>query len=83
MIKIIGFIKNIILGEYIMMKCPLCNHASHTRTSRYLTSGIKEVYYQCQNLTCSSTFKTIESVEKILSQPLNNSTISSGMPCPV
>lgn len=52
------------------MRCPLCGFASHTRTSRYITSNTKEAYYQCQNIQCSTTFKTIESVDKILSVPL-------------
>ncbi|HBT5059931.1 ogr/Delta-like zinc finger family protein [Klebsiella quasipneumoniae] len=52
-----------------MMRCPLCNHTSHTRTSRYVSDKTKEAYYQCQNIKCSCTFKTIETVAKILSQP--------------
>lgn len=52
-----------------MMRCPLCNHSSHTRTCRYITKGTKEVYYQCENIMCSTTFKTLESVEKIISRP--------------
>lgn len=51
------------------MRCPVCQNISHTRTSRYITSNTKEVYYQCQNIECSTTFKTVESVEKIISQP--------------
>ncbi|MCF9035225.1 ogr/Delta-like zinc finger family protein, partial [Acinetobacter nectaris] len=35
-----------------MMKCPICKHAAHTRTSRYITDTIKEIYYQCQNVEC-------------------------------
>ncbi|WP_072270330.1 ogr/Delta-like zinc finger family protein, partial [Serratia sp. 2880STDY5682895] len=53
-----------------MMRCPLCTHASYTRTSRYITERTKEAYYQCQSLTCSCTFKTVESVDKILCQPI-------------
>ncbi|MBX9331190.1 ogr/Delta-like zinc finger family protein [Serratia sp. IR-2025] len=53
-----------------MMRCPLCTHASYTRTSRYITEQTKEAYYQCQSLTCSCTFKTVESVDKILCQPI-------------
>ncbi|HIB8312767.1 TPA: ogr/Delta-like zinc finger family protein [Serratia marcescens] len=53
-----------------MMRCPLCPHASYTRTSRYITERTKEAYYQCQSLTCSCTFKTVESVDKILCQPI-------------
>lgn len=57
-------------GEIMMMRCPFCNCSSHTRTSRYLSDRTKEVYYQCQNIQCSSTFKTIESIEKIISKPM-------------
>lgn len=59
-----------------MMRCPVCNHASHTRTSRYLSGQTKEVYYQCQNIHCSTTFKTIESVDQIISKPLFKNNIS-------
>ncbi len=52
-----------------MMRCPVCRHAAHTRTSRYVTNETKEAYYQCQNIECSCTFKTTESVSKILSVP--------------
>ena len=52
-----------------MMRCPVCQKASHTRTSRYITTHTKEVYYQCQNIECSTTFKTIESIDKIISSP--------------
>lgn len=60
-----------------MMRCPACTHASHTRTSRYLSERTKEVYYQCQNMTCSCTFKTIESVDKILCQPLSTDELNA------
>ena len=51
------------------MKCPICRGASHTRTSRYITQMTKEVYYQCRTIECSATFKTLESIDKIISQP--------------
>lgn len=52
-----------------MMRCPICNKPAHTRTSRYLTKTTKETYYQCQNITCSCTFKTIESLDRVISKP--------------
>ncbi|MGA9605997.1 MAG: ogr/Delta-like zinc finger family protein [Rouxiella badensis] len=52
-----------------MMRCPVCSHASHTRSSRYLSEQTKESYYQCQNIECSCSFKSVESVDKIISQP--------------
>ncbi|AWO81440.1 ogr/Delta-like zinc finger family protein [Serratia marcescens] len=53
-----------------MMRCPFCRSGAHTRTSRYLTEQTKEAYYQCQNNDCSSTFKTRESIEHVIRQPL-------------
>ncbi|WP_447886362.1 ogr/Delta-like zinc finger family protein [Serratia fonticola] len=52
-----------------MMRCPFCRSGSHTRTSRYLTEQTKEAYYQCQNIDCSSTFKTRESIEHVIRRP--------------
>lgn len=52
-----------------MMRCPECQYASHTRTSRYLSEQTKEAYYQCTNIECSCTFKTVESVERIITRP--------------
>ncbi len=66
-----------------MMRCPLCTHASYTRTSRYITERTKEAYYQCQNLTCSCTFKTVESVDKILCQPIQAQPVDeNALPLP-
>ncbi|MCC3704333.1 ogr/Delta-like zinc finger family protein [Rouxiella badensis] len=53
-----------------MLRCPLCRSASHTRTSRYISEQTKESYYQCQNIECSCSFKSVESVDKIISQPM-------------
>ncbi|HDJ1438545.1 TPA: ogr/Delta-like zinc finger family protein [Serratia rubidaea] len=63
-----------------MIRCPKCTHASYSRTSRYI-KRTKEAYYQCQNLSCSCTFKTVERVNKILSQPRQTQTaIKSSQP---
>ncbi|QOV56085.1 ogr/Delta-like zinc finger family protein [Serratia marcescens] len=35
-----------------------------------MTEQTKEAYYQCQNIDCSSTFKTRESIEHVICQPL-------------
>ncbi|MFS7163232.1 ogr/Delta-like zinc finger family protein [Serratia proteamaculans] len=63
-----------------MMRCPFCRSGAHTRTSRYLTEQTKEAYYQCQNIDCSSTFKTRESIEHVIRQPLPPETISAPPP---
>jgi hypothetical protein len=52
-----------------MLRCPLCRSASNTRTSRYILDQTKEAYYQCTNIECSCSFKSVESLDKIISQP--------------
>jgi hypothetical protein len=49
-----------------MMHCPKCQHAAHARSSRYLSINTKERYHQCQNINCSCTFKTHESIADII-----------------
>ncbi|MFS1537583.1 MAG: ogr/Delta-like zinc finger family protein [Candidatus Phlomobacter fragariae] len=51
------------------MRCPVCKNIAHTRTRRYLTNKTKESYYQCQNIICSSTFKTLDSLARIIFEP--------------
>ena len=48
------------------MDCPICGYASHVRTSKKLSNKTKRKYYQCQNLECSTTFKTLESFEEFI-----------------
>jgi len=52
-----------------MFHCPLCQHAAHARTSRYITDMTKERYHQCQNVNCSATFITYESVQRYIVKP--------------
>ncbi|ORJ19735.1 transcriptional regulator [Rouxiella silvae] len=52
-----------------MMHCPKCQHAAHARTSRYLSATTKERYHQCQNINCSCTFKSLETVEDFIVTP--------------
>ncbi|NIF22558.1 late control protein B [Pantoea sp. Acro-835] len=58
-----------------MIRCPLGTHSSYTRTSRYITEQKKEAYYQRQNIVRSFTFKTVESVDKNLCQPIQTETV--------
>ncbi|MEL5681573.1 ogr/Delta-like zinc finger family protein [Serratia nevei] len=53
-----------------MINCPLCKSAAWTRGSRYLPDGSKEIDIQCQNIECSATFRTKESVIKIIKEPV-------------
>ena len=60
------------LNDYmviIMMHCPKCQHAAHARSSRYLSTNTKERYHQCQNINCSCTFKTHETIADIIVEP--------------
>ncbi|PDS08149.1 hypothetical protein CMR88_19485 [Escherichia coli] len=50
-------------------KLPVCQHAAHARTSRYITDTTKERYHQCQNVNCSATFITYESVQRYIVKP--------------
>ncbi|HCT7985365.1 DNA-binding transcriptional regulator [Serratia sp. TSA_7] len=52
-----------------MMHCPLCRTAAHARTSRYLSENTKERYHQCQNINCSCTFVTLESIQRQIVSP--------------
>lgn len=53
-----------------MMRCPFCRTASHVRTSRYMSDSVKESYLQCQNVYCSATFKTHESIFEVIRSPV-------------
>ena len=61
-----GFTTSLVLA---MFHCPLCQHAAHARTSRYITDTTKERYHQCQNVNCSATFITYESVQRYIVKP--------------
>lgn len=52
-----------------MMHCPRCQTAAHAKSSRYISSETKERYHQCQNINCSCTFKTHESIAGIIVEP--------------
>ncbi|GEM_PF-522316 len=49
-----------------MMNCPLCGNAAHTRSSFQVSATTKERYNQCQNINCSCTFKSHETVSEII-----------------
>jgi len=57
-----------------MMPCPICQHNSHARSSRILSSETKERYHQCQNLNCSCTFKSMESITGNVARPVEATT---------
>ncbi|MDF3706492.1 ogr/Delta-like zinc finger family protein [Enterobacter hormaechei] len=44
-----------------MFRCPFCGAMARTRTSRKMTL---RQYHQCQNLECSRSFTTLNSVER-------------------
>jgi len=52
-----------------MIHCPFCKQAAHARTSRYLSESVKHRYYQCTNLLCSASFRSMESVDSIIRPP--------------
>ncbi|WP_265497586.1 MULTISPECIES: ogr/Delta-like zinc finger family protein [Providencia] len=52
-----------------MMKCPLCGELARIRTSRYITNETKENHNQCQNVNCSATFISHESISRFIVRP--------------
>ncbi|EPL8006046.1 ogr/Delta-like zinc finger family protein [Klebsiella aerogenes] len=52
-----------------MMRCPNCGQAAYVRTSKYMSENVKESYLQCQNVYCSTTFKTHESIFESIRSP--------------
>ncbi|MCA6220080.1 ogr/Delta-like zinc finger family protein [Photorhabdus antumapuensis] len=52
-----------------MMRCPLCGHAAHTRSSFEHTTQTKERYNQCQNINCGSTFVSHETFVRFVTKP--------------
>lgn len=52
-----------------MMHCPYCKSPAHAKSSRYMSEQVKERYHQCTNLDCSCTFKTNESITKVITAP--------------
>ena len=58
-----------------MMHCPLCQTAAHAKSSRYISRETKERYHQCQNINCSCTFKTHESIAGMIVSPKHINTV--------
>ncbi|WON77424.1 ogr/Delta-like zinc finger family protein [Serratia sp. UGAL515B_01] len=53
-----------------MINCPLCHSTAQTRATRYLTDGSKEMDIQCQNIECSATYRTKETVCRVIREPI-------------
>ncbi|HEY4438271.1 MAG TPA: ogr/Delta-like zinc finger family protein [Lelliottia sp.] len=64
-----------------MMHCPFCQCPAHTRTSRYLSGTVKQIYYQCTNVLCSATFRTVESVDKVIQPPSTTTDTDDHLIC--
>lgn len=47
-----------------MFVCPYCGANARTRTSRRLSEFTIRQYHQCQNLECSESFTTLNTVER-------------------
>ncbi|MEN4562309.1 ogr/Delta-like zinc finger family protein [Pantoea agglomerans] len=47
-----------------MFTCPFCGATARTRTSRRLSEMTIRQYHQCQNLECSESFTTLNTVER-------------------
>lgn len=50
-----------------VVRCPVCNHRGHTRTSEELSPETRRLYYRCSNFKCGMTWQAILSFEKVVS----------------
>ena len=66
-----------------MMHCPYCKSPAHAKSSRYMSEQVKERYHQCTNLDCSCTFKTSESITKVITAPPQPEPVPTVTPEPV
>lgn len=46
-----------------------CKSAAHTKSSRYMSEQLKELFHQRTNLGFSCTFKTSENITKVITAP--------------
>lgn len=56
-----------------MFVCPYCGANARTRTSRRLSEFTIRQYHQCQNLECSESFTTLNTVERRVTKRSTNS----------
>lgn len=66
-----------------MMHCPYCKSPAHAKSSRYMSEQVKERYHQCTSLDCSCTFKTSESITKVITAPPQPAPVPAVTPEPV
>jgi len=66
-----------------MMHCPYCKSPAHAKSSRYMSEQVKERYHQCTNLDCSCSFKTSESITKVITAPPQPEPLHAATPEPV
>ncbi len=66
-----------------MMHCPYGKSPAHAKSSRYMSEQVKEHYHQCDNLDCSCSFKTSESITKVIISPPQPGPAPAVTPQPV
>ncbi|MEN4768867.1 ogr/Delta-like zinc finger family protein [Duffyella gerundensis] len=66
-----------------MMHCPYCKSPAHAKSSRYMSEQVKERYHQCTNLECSCSFKTNESITRVITAPPQPEKLVEKPPEPV
>ncbi|WP_447907796.1 ogr/Delta-like zinc finger family protein [Serratia fonticola] len=53
-----------------MINCPLCQSTAKTHAIRYQSDGSKDSDIQCQNIECSATYRTKETVYRVIREPV-------------
>jgi transcriptional regulator NrdR family protein len=61
-----------------MFVCPQCGANAHTRTSTRLSKMTIRQYHQCQNLECSFSFTTLNSVERAVTRRVKCEAVPEG-----
>lgn len=57
----------------MLMRCPTCQTKARIGASQQITSETRELYFQCLNLNCSTTFVAHLSVAHIIKSPKEGS----------
>ncbi len=50
-----------------LVQCPVCAERGYARTSEEITPEVRYIYYGCSNLLCGMTWRSMLTVEKVIS----------------
>lgn len=56
-------------SNVMQWKCSNCGTVANTRSSKIISADLRVLYYQCQNIECSATFKVNASFDGFIAKP--------------